>query len=86
VEGALSAAFGLGTEVATLPEAPLERLGAIPTAARTAFVAAGITTLGAFSAKQPKELNAILKKAGVPATAGDVPAWLATTGTLLKTK
>jgi hypothetical protein len=69
-----------------LPAAPLERLGAIPTAARAAFIAAGITTLGAFGAKQPKELAAILKKARVPTSAGDIPAWLNTANTLLKTR
>jgi hypothetical protein len=85
-DAALSNAFGLGTEIDVLASAPLERLGAIPVAARTAFIAAGITTLGAFAEKQPKELAAILKKARVPSSAGDIPAWLTTAGTLLKTK
>lgn len=86
VDAALANTFGLGTEIDALATAPLERLGAIPVAARTAFIAAGITTLGAFAEKQPKELAAILKKARVPSSAGDVPAWLSTAGTLLKTK
>jgi hypothetical protein len=85
-DAALANAFGLGTDVDALSAAPLDRLGAIPIAARTAFVAAGITTLGDFAAKQPKELAAILKKARVPSSAGDIPAWLSTAGTLLKTK
>jgi hypothetical protein len=85
-DAALANAFGLGTEIETLPAAPLERLGAIPTAARAAFIAAGITTLGDFGGKQPKELAAILKKARVPTSAGDVPAWLNTATTLLRTR
>src|SRR5688572_21823020 len=60
-EAALANAFGLGTEIDALVAAPLERLGAIPVAARMAFIAAGITTLGTFAEKQPKELAAILK-------------------------
>ena len=86
VDAALASTFGLGTEIDALAAAPLERLGAIPVAARTAFVAAGITTLGAFAGKQPKELAAILKKARVPNAAGDIPAWLSTAATLLRTK
>jgi hypothetical protein len=85
-DAALANAFGLGTEIDTLAAAPLERLAAIPVAARTAFIAAGIKTLGDFAEKQPKELAAILKKARVPSAAGDVPAWLSTASTLLKTK
>jgi len=86
VDAALTAAFGLGTDVATIADAPVERFGAIPVAQRQALIKAGITTLGALAAKQPSDLAYIVKKAGVSAPASEIAAWHTTADALLKTK
>lgn len=80
---ARTAAFGIGSEIETMADARIDQFGAIPTAQRTALVAAGITTLGKLDAAEVGAISSALKKGGLAATPGEIGGWQAAAKTMM---
>jgi hypothetical protein len=69
--------FGVGTDVATIEEAPIERMSLIPQDVGLALKEGGVDTLGKFANANTRTLVRNLGKAGVSVDSADVAAWQA---------
>jgi hypothetical protein len=73
---------GLGAGVAKVADAPLDRYQGLPASTKTALIAAGVDTVGKLGALSPQQLQQVLAKQGVTASATEAAGWTATAKTL----
>lgn len=86
VEGeAIASGFGVEGE-AKIADVPVDRFGSIPTAGRTALVAAGVTRVGDLAGRDPTEVATELRGRGVDVTTGEVAGWVAAAKTLVRVR
>jgi hypothetical protein len=78
-------AFGLDVDVKTVADAPVERFGAIPAAARTALTVAGIDTMGKLVEAGPEKVASVFQSEGVAADVNDAAEWVAGAMALIQT-
>lgn len=79
---ALSDSLGLGDTGTPFAQAAVADLSTVPFKARSAFVQAGITELGALADIDPREATEVLARNGFQTTAGQTAEWIGLAKTL----
>jgi hypothetical protein len=85
-DASLVGAFGLDVDVKSVSDAPIERYAAIPPAARTALVTAGIRTMGELAKADPATLAKVFQREAVAADKNDAAEWTAGARALVFTR
>jgi hypothetical protein len=86
VEGeAIANSLGVEGE-AKIADVPVDRIGSIPTAGRTALVDAGVVKVGDLAGKDPAVVAADLRRRGIDVTTRDVAGWVATAKTFVRVR
>jgi hypothetical protein len=81
-QAAVSAALGIETEVQTVGDADVAKLGAVPTKARQALARGGINTVTDLAKASPEKILSIMKENEIRADAGDAAEWTSFAQTL----
>ena len=67
----------------TVAEAPLDRLGEIPTSARNALIAAGVVKVGDLAGRDASAIATDLRNRGIDVTPRDVAGWVGVAKTIV---
>jgi hypothetical protein len=80
-------ANNLGAEGdAKIADVPVDRLGSIPTAGRTALVDAGVVKIGDLAGKDPAVVADDMRARGIDVTEREVAGWVATAKTFVRVR
>jgi hypothetical protein len=83
-QSAISAALGIESELQTVGDADVAKLGAVPTKARQALARGGINTVAELAKASPERVLSIMKDNEIRADAGDAAEWTSFAQTLTR--